>query len=144
MDKDSDNENSKPVISDSSTNKGSFTSHINEGFRAGQKIAKISVITLVSIGVAELLMGYISGSVVATADGVDSMSDAMISFIVLIGLRFARRPADRTFPSSARPRTGPRQPSVPARCCDRRTGQEYAGVVLWRRAGRRCGWHSRD
>ena len=94
---DSDNENSKPVISDSSTNKGSFTSHINEGFRAGQKIAKISVITLVSIGVAELLMGYISGSVVATADGVDSMSDAMISFIVLIGLRFARRPADRTF-----------------------------------------------
>ena len=42
-------------------------------------------------------MGYISGSVVATADGVDSMSDAMISFIVLIGLRFARRPADRTF-----------------------------------------------
>ena len=97
MDKDSDNENSKPVISDSSTNKGSFTSHINEGFRAGQKIAKISVITLVSIGVAELLMGYISGSVVATADGVDSMSDAMISFIVLIGLRFARRPADRTF-----------------------------------------------
>jgi cation diffusion facilitator family transporter len=42
-------------------------------------------------------MGYISGSVVATADGVDSMSDAMISFIVLIGLRFARRPADRRF-----------------------------------------------
>jgi cation diffusion facilitator family transporter len=42
-------------------------------------------------------MGYISGSVVATADGVDSMSDAMISFIVLIGLRFARRPADRKF-----------------------------------------------
>lgn len=42
-------------------------------------------------------MGYVSGSVVATADGVDSMSDAMISFIVLIGLRFARRPADRRF-----------------------------------------------
>jgi cation diffusion facilitator family transporter len=42
-------------------------------------------------------MGYISGSVVATADGVDSMSDAMISFIVLVGLRFARRPADRKF-----------------------------------------------
>ncbi|MGV8107205.1 MAG: cation diffusion facilitator family transporter [Nitrososphaerota archaeon] len=57
----------------------------------------MSVITLVSIGIAELLMGYISGSVVATADGVDSMSDAMISFIVLIGLRFARRPADRKF-----------------------------------------------
>lgn len=77
--------------------KNSFTSLVNEGFRAGQRIAKISVITLVSIGIAELLMGYISGSVVATADGIDSMSDAMISFIVLVGLRFARRPADRKF-----------------------------------------------
>ncbi|HEY7777605.1 MAG TPA: cation diffusion facilitator family transporter [Nitrososphaeraceae archaeon] len=75
----------------------SFSSLVNEGFRAGQRIAKISVITLVSIGIAELIMGYISGSVVATADGVDSMSDAMISFIVLVGLRFARRPADRKF-----------------------------------------------
>jgi cation diffusion facilitator family transporter len=75
----------------------SFSSLVNEGFHAGQRIAKISVITLVSIGIAELIMGYISGSVVATADGVDSMSDAMISFIVLVGLRFARRPADRKF-----------------------------------------------
>jgi cation diffusion facilitator family transporter len=77
--------------------KKTFSSLVNEGFRAGQRIAKISVITLVSIGIAELIMGYISGSVVATADGVDSISDAMISFIVLVGLRFARRPADRKF-----------------------------------------------
>ena len=42
-------------------------------------------------------MGYISGSVVATADGVDSLSDAMISFIVFLGLRIAQRPADKTF-----------------------------------------------
>jgi cation diffusion facilitator family transporter len=86
----------KPDSKTSST-KDSFGSLVNEGFREGQRIAKISVITLVGIGIAELLMGYISGSVVATADGVDSMSDAMISFIVLIGLRFARRPADRQF-----------------------------------------------
>jgi divalent metal cation (Fe/Co/Zn/Cd) transporter len=33
----------------------------------------------------------------ATVDRVYSMSDAMISFIVLIGLRFAGRPADRKF-----------------------------------------------
>ena len=80
-----------------STDKHSFSVLVNEGFREGQRIAKISVVTLICIGIAELLMGYISGSVVATADGVDSMSDAMISFIVLIGLRFARRPADRKF-----------------------------------------------
>ena len=79
------------------TDKDSFAVLVNEGFREGQRIAKISVVTLICIGIAELLMGYISGSVVATADGVDSMSDAMISFIVLIGLRFAGRPADRKF-----------------------------------------------
>ena len=54
---------------------------INEGIVAGQRIAKISVITLIGIGIVELLVGHISGSVVATADGIDSMSDAMISFI---------------------------------------------------------------
>lgn len=95
----SENVPSNSITSDSgtSTDKDSFAVLVNEGFREGQRIAKISVVTLISIGIAELLMGYISGSVVATADGVDSMSDAMISFIVLIGLRFARRPADRKF-----------------------------------------------
>jgi cation diffusion facilitator family transporter len=71
---------------------------VNEGLIAGQKIAKISVVTLVSIGIAEIMMGQISGSVVATADGIDSISDAMISFIVLVGLRIAHKPADRKFP----------------------------------------------
>ena len=70
---------------------------VNEGLMAGQRIAKISIVTLVSIGIAEIIMGQISGSVVATADGIDSMSDAMISFIVLIGLRIAHKPADRKF-----------------------------------------------
>ena len=71
---------------------------VNEGLIAGQKIAKTSVVTLVAIGIAEIIMGQISGSVVATADGIDSLSDAMISFIVLVGLRIAHRPADRKFP----------------------------------------------
>ena len=91
-DSDSDPDNTQ-------TKKGrNFTpSIIDEGIIAGQKIAKISVVTLVSIGIVELIMGYLSGSVVASADGIDSMSDAMISFIVLIGLRIARRPPDQKF-----------------------------------------------
>lgn len=89
--------NSLKPDSEVSKDKGSYTHLVNEGFLAGQRIAKISVVTLISIGIVELVMGHISGSVVATADGVDSMSDAMISFIVLIGLRFARRPPDRKF-----------------------------------------------
>jgi cation diffusion facilitator family transporter len=70
---------------------------INEGILAGQKIARISVVTLIGIGIVELIMGHFSGSVVATADGIDSLSDAMISFIVLLGLRIAHRPADKKF-----------------------------------------------
>ncbi|MFZ0513015.1 MAG: cation diffusion facilitator family transporter [Candidatus Nitrosopolaris sp.] len=70
---------------------------INDGIRCAQKIAKISVITLLSIGIVELLIGQISGSVVATADGIDSLSDAMISFIVFMGLVIAGRPADKKF-----------------------------------------------
>src|ERR671938_1154521 len=71
---------------------------LNEGLVAGQRIAKISVITLVGIGIVEITIGWISGSVVATADGIDSISDAIISFIVLIGLKIAHRPADGKFP----------------------------------------------
>lgn len=63
---------------------------INEGVVAGQKIAKISVITLISIGIVELLTGFVSGSVVATADGIGSISYAEVSFIVFLGLRFGR------------------------------------------------------
>ena len=71
---------------------------VQEGIVAGKKIAEISVITLLSIGIVEIIAGYLSGSNVATADGIDSISDAFISFIVLIGLRIAHRPADRKFP----------------------------------------------
>src|SRR5438445_7376127 len=70
---------------------------IGEGIKCAQKIAKISVITLLSIGIVELLIGQISTSVVATADGIDSLSDAMISFIVFMGLVIAGRPADKIY-----------------------------------------------
>ncbi|HKU48641.1 MAG TPA: cation diffusion facilitator family transporter [Nitrososphaera sp.] len=77
---------------------GVFSSgRMNEGLAAGQRIAKISVATLLAIGAAEIATGYFSGSVVATADGIDSLSDAMISLIVFFGLRMALRPADRKF-----------------------------------------------
>lgn len=69
-----------------------------DGLNAGRRIAKISVITLVAIGVAELAIGQISGSIVATADGIDSISDAVISLIVFVGLTLAGRPANRRFP----------------------------------------------
>jgi len=80
-----------------SLNPSSSKSLLTEGIIAGQRIAKISVVTLISIGIVEILTGYYSGSVVATADGIDSISDAAISFIVLLGLRIAHKPADKKF-----------------------------------------------
>ncbi len=79
------------------TSSSSSSNLIREGIIAGKRIAKISVVTLLAIGVVEIVTGYLSGSVVATADGIDSVSDAMISFIVLLGLRIAHKPADKKF-----------------------------------------------
>lgn len=70
---------------------------VQEGIIAGKKIAKTSVITLLAIGIVEIITGILSGSVVATADGIDSIADAAISFIVLLGLRIAHKPADKKF-----------------------------------------------
>ncbi|MCC2649820.1 MAG: putative cation efflux system protein [Nitrososphaeraceae archaeon] len=95
---DTDSKNADaPNTSDSQVVKKPSSNLINEGILAGQKIAKVSVITLIGIGIVELVTGHVSGSVVATADGIDSLSDAMISFIVLLGLRIAHRPADKKF-----------------------------------------------
>ena len=77
--------------------KGRSTNVVNNGLIAGQKIAKVSIITLLGIGIAELLVGYWGGSIVAIADGIDSFSGAMISFIVLLGLRTAHRPPNVKF-----------------------------------------------
>ncbi len=68
-----------------------------EGFRVGQRIAKISVLTLVGIGVAEITVGLVGGSVVAIADGVDSLGDSAVSFIVWLGLMMSQRVADSKF-----------------------------------------------
>jgi len=71
---------------------------VNEGLIAGQKIAKISIIILLSIGISELSIGYLGGSIVAIAVGIDSFSYAIISFLVLLGLRIAHRPPNKKFP----------------------------------------------
>jgi cation diffusion facilitator family transporter len=99
-DKASDLEGEKSNNLGESNRNREFSKHnslVSEGILAGQRIAKISVVTLISIGIVEILTGYFSGSVVATADGLDSVSDAVISFIVLLGLRLAHRPADKKF-----------------------------------------------
>jgi len=69
----------------------------SKGFREGERIAKLSVFTLLALGVVEIIFSEISGSVSLFADGVDSISDAVVSFFVYTGLRFARRKPSRRF-----------------------------------------------
>ncbi|MGH9999133.1 MAG: cation diffusion facilitator family transporter, partial [Nitrosopumilaceae archaeon] len=63
----------------------------------GQRAAKQSVITLAAIGVAEILVSLFTGSITLTADGLDSMADSMISFIVWFGILMAKKPRSDSF-----------------------------------------------
>jgi len=64
---------------------------VAKGFIEGERIAKLSMVTLICIGLVEILVGQVAHSISLTADGVDSISDGAISMIVWLGLRFSRR-----------------------------------------------------
>ncbi len=65
--------------------------------RDGERVAKASFVTLLAIGIAELLTGFFSHSLTLTTDGADSLSDALISLIVWAGLRVAKKAPDDRF-----------------------------------------------
>ncbi len=63
-----------------------------------QLASRTSIITLAAIGVAELIVTLFTGSTSLTADGVDSLADSMISFIVWFGISMIRKPKSNLFP----------------------------------------------
>lgn len=67
------------------------------GFHEGERIAKISVWTLLSLGLAEIFFSQISGSIALFADGIDSISDAVVSFFVFTALHFTLKKPNRKF-----------------------------------------------
>jgi cation diffusion facilitator family transporter len=69
----------------------------SRAFQIGERIAKLSVLTLLAIGVVELIVGFWTGSLGLKADGVDSLSDSVISMIVWVGLHYSRRRPDARF-----------------------------------------------
>ncbi len=68
-----------------------------QGFKEGERIAGVSVWTLLAVGIAELIFSSLTGSIALFADGVDSISDAVVSFFVWTGLRFVRKRPSRRF-----------------------------------------------
>jgi cation diffusion facilitator family transporter len=66
-------------------------------FEEAKRAAWISIWTLVGIGVGELLVSTFTGSLTLFADGLDSMADALVSFIVWFGIRMVQKPKSRLF-----------------------------------------------
>lgn len=69
----------------------------SRGFAEGERIARLSTYTLLAIGAVEIFVGLLSDSVGLTADGLDSLADAVISFIVWFGLRISKKAPDKKF-----------------------------------------------
>lgn len=63
-----------------------------------ERLAKISTVSLIGLGVLQVLLGEtISFSVALIANGIDCIGDGFVSGIVWAGLRFFRKPADQRF-----------------------------------------------
>ncbi len=62
------------------------------------RLAGITTITLMGLGVLQIILGEtVSKSVALTANGIDCIGDGFVSAVVWIGLKFFRRPADEKF-----------------------------------------------
>ena len=68
------------------------------GFEAGERIAFLSVWTLLTLGILEIVFAQLTGSIALLADGIDSLSDSAVSFFVWTGLHFAVRRPSKRFP----------------------------------------------
>ncbi len=66
-------------------------------FEEGKKAAWLSVWTLLGIGVAEVVISTTTGSLTLLADGLDSLADSLISFIVWFGITMIQKPKTKIF-----------------------------------------------
>jgi len=70
---------------------------VSDPLAKGEKITKISVFTLTSLGFLLFFAGLLSGSVALRGDGVHTLADAFVSLIVLFGLRMLHKPPSERF-----------------------------------------------
>ena len=69
----------------------------SKAFEEGKRAAWVSVWTLLGIGIAEVVISTSTGSLTLFADGLDSMADALVSFIVWFGITMLHKPKSRLF-----------------------------------------------
>lgn len=66
--------------------------------QVGRRVAGISVVVNVLLGIVKVLLGLSSGSIGLLADAFHSLSDAGSSLVLVIGFRIAAKPPDRRHP----------------------------------------------
>jgi cation diffusion facilitator family transporter len=69
----------------------------SKAFEEGKRAAWVSIWTLLAIGVAEVTISTTTGSLTLFADGLDSMADALVSFIVWFGITMLHKPKSKLF-----------------------------------------------
>jgi cation diffusion facilitator family transporter len=75
------------------------SSHLDKSkaFEEARRIAWGSIWVLVGIGVAEILVSKFTGSLTLFADGLDSIADGLVSFIVWFGIRMIHKARTSSF-----------------------------------------------
>jgi cation diffusion facilitator family transporter len=68
-----------------------------KAFEEGRRAAWLSIWTLIGIGIAEVVVSTATGSLRLFADGLDSIADALVSFIVWFGITMLQKPKSKLF-----------------------------------------------
>jgi cation diffusion facilitator family transporter len=68
-----------------------------KAFEEGRRAAWLSIWTLLGIGLAEVVVSTATGSLRLFADGLDSIADALVSFIVWFGITMLQKPKSKLF-----------------------------------------------
>ncbi|GIO43800.1 cation diffusion facilitator family transporter [Paenibacillus apis] len=69
-----------------------------EKLKMGERGAIVSIIAYICLSALKLIIGNLSGSEALRADGLNNATDIIASIAVLIGLKYAQRPADQDHP----------------------------------------------
>ena len=69
-----------------------------EHYESGKKVTWLSVGGNIALGLVKVVVGYIGQSRALIADGLHALTDLGSDFAVLLGMRYASEPPDRTHP----------------------------------------------
>ena len=67
-------------------------------FSLGEKVAKVSILSMIALTIIKGLVGFYYGSVALIADAINSFSDIFASALILSGLSLAQRDPNEKFP----------------------------------------------